>query len=129
MCFGTFVFSIGTVAFQQLQRQQAWRFGSSERVGARAALQFLGPGDDTVELSGLIAPEFTGERVSLDILRMLATNGQQLPLVDGTGRIYGDYVVTSLNETSTLFFPDGTPRRIEFQLSLRRAPESSKAGT
>lgn len=127
MSFGTFVFSLGTAAFQQLQRQQQWRFGSNERIGASAALQFLGPGEETIELSGLIAPEFTGERASLDTLRELAALGQQLPLVDGTGTVYGSYVIVGLNETGTLFFRDGIPRRIEFQLSLRRADDAEEA--
>ncbi|CEH38032.1 Phage P2 GpU family protein (fragment) [Xanthomonas citri pv. citri] len=45
--------------------------------------------------------------------------------------MYGPYVLLAVNETATLFFPDGTPRRVEFQLSLRRtddvAPEATAA--
>ncbi|MGQ5369312.1 phage tail protein, partial [Xanthomonas arboricola pv. corylina] len=117
--------------YLQLQRQMSWRHATSERVGARAASQFLGPGDETIELSGLIAPDLTGSRGSLTTLRRLAAAGEPLPLVDGTGWVYGPYVLLAVNETATLFFPDGTPRRVEFQLSLRRtddiAPEATAA--
>ncbi|MBV6863784.1 phage tail protein [Xanthomonas euvesicatoria] len=123
MSYGTFVFSLDSAAFLQLQRQMSWRHASSERVGARAASQFLGPGDDTIDLSGLIAPELTGTRASLDTLRELAADGEPLPLVDGTGVVYGPYLLLAINETASLFFEDGTPRRIEFQLSLRRADD------
>ncbi|MGV7167417.1 phage tail protein [Xanthomonas axonopodis pv. cajani] len=123
MSYGTFVFSLDSAAFLQLQRQMSWRHASSERVGARAASQFLGPGDDTIDLSGLIAPELTGTRASLDTLRELAADGEPLPLVDGTGVVHGPYLLLAINETASLFFEDGTPRRIEFQLSLRRADD------
>uniref|UniRef100_UPI000D5520CB phage tail protein n=1 Tax=Xanthomonas fragariae TaxID=48664 RepID=UPI000D5520CB len=123
MSYGTFVFALDSAAYLQLQRQMSWRHPTSERVGARAASQFLGPGDETVELSGLIAPELTGTRASLDTLRELAADGEPLPLVDGTGVVYGPYLLLSVNETASLFFEDGTPRWIEFQLSLRRADD------
>ncbi|PPU42271.1 phage tail protein [Xanthomonas arboricola] len=129
MSYGTFVFALDSAAYLQLQRQMSWRHPTSERVGARAASQFLGPGDETIELSGLIAPDLTGTRTSLDTLRTLAAAGEPLPLVDGTGMVYGPYVLLSVNETASLFFQDGTPRRIEFQLSLRRADDVAPEAT
>ncbi len=50
----------------------------------------------------------------------MADTGKAWPLVEGTGRIYGLWIVESMSETRTLFFRDGTPRRIEFRLSLKR---------
>ena len=41
-------------------------------------------------------------------------------VIEGSGRIYGLWVIESLSETKTVFFRDGTPRRIEFTLSLKR---------
>lgn len=128
MSYGTFVFSLSTLAYQELQRQQAWRFGASERIGARAALQYLGEGEETIELTGLLAPELTGTRDSLDTLRELAADGQALPLVDGNGVVYGSYVLTSLRESQSIFFADGTPRRIEFTISLRGEDSAARAG-
>lgn len=129
MAFGTFAFSLPQLAYQQLQRSTAWRHSSSDRVGARAARQYLGPGDETIELSGLVAPELTGDPASLDTLRELAGEGRPYPLVDGAGAVHGAFVITSLNETHTLFFPDGTPRRIEFQLGLTRVDDEEPAGS
>lgn len=125
MALGTFVFSLDTLAYQTLQRQTAWRHSSSERVGARAVHQFVGPGDDTFELSGLVAPELTGDVASLDTVRAMADEGRPLALVDGTGVVYGAFVVASLSETRTLFFRDGAARRIEFQLSLTRVDDDA----
>lgn len=128
MALGTFVFSLSTAAYQQLQRQSAWRHSSSERVGARAASQYVGPGDDTIELSGLIAPPLTGDIASLDTLREVADTGRPSALVDGTGIVYGAFIITSLSETRSLFFRDGSARKIEFQLSLLHVDDAADAG-
>lgn len=127
MSYGTFVFSLTTLAYQELQRSQSWRFGATERVGARAALQYLGEGEDTIELSGLLTTELTGSRDSLDTLRDLAKAGQALPLVDGAGAVYGNYVITALKDTGTLHWPDGTPRRVDFGISFRRDDDAAAA--
>lgn len=128
MCLGTFVFGLTTLPYQQLQRQAAWRHAASDRIGARAAHQFLGVGEETVTLSGWIAPELAGSLLSLDALRDMADAGQPQALVDGTGQVHGAFVITGLDQTQTLFYPDGTPRRVEFQLALRRVAEDTMAG-
>jgi len=127
MALGTFVFSLPELAYQQLQHAMSWRHASSERVGARAAHQYIGPGDETIELSGIVAPPLTGSTASLDLLRDLANEGRPLSLVDGTGVVYGAFAITSITATKTLFFEDGAARRIEFQLSLLRVDESANA--
>lgn len=124
MSLGLFAFSLSTLAYQELQRQTAWRHASSERVGARAAHQYVGPGDDTITLSGLLAPELTGDPAAIDTLRDMADQGRAWPLVDGTGRVHGAFVIESLSETRRLFFRDGVARRVEFQLSLKRVDET-----
>lgn len=120
LALGMFVFSLSTAAYQALQRQTEWRHTSSNRVGAAPARQFLGRGDDSITLPGVILPELAGSALSLDALRLMANTGKAWPMVEGSGRIYGLWIIESLSETKTLFFRDGTPRRIEFTVSLKR---------
>lgn len=120
MALGMFVFSLPTLAYQELQRQTDWRHPSSSRVGTNPARQYAGRGDDAITLPGIILPELAGSVLSLDALRMMADTGKAWTLVEGTGRILGIWVIESLSETRTLFFQDGTARRIEFSLSLKR---------
>ncbi|MGY2204581.1 phage tail protein [Pseudomonas tolaasii] len=123
LSLGMFVFSLSTLAYQELQRQTNWRHASNSRVGAAPALQFVGRGDDTITLPGVILPELAGSTLSLDALRLMANTGKAWPMVEGSGRIYGLWVIDSLSETKTLFFRDGTPRRIEFTLTLKRTDD------
>ncbi len=127
MALGTFIFSLPTLVYQELQRSSSWRHASTERIGARAASQFLGPGEETITLGGMLAPEFACDPAELDTLRILADAGQPLALVSGSGIVFGAYVITGLTETGMLFFADGTPRRVEFDLQLRRVPDEDMA--
>ena len=120
MILGYFVFSLYTLAYQDLQRQLAWRHASTIRVGARPAHQYLGPDDETLTLSGVLLPEFASSRLSLELLEAMATTGRSWPLIQGDGLLYGEYLITGIQTTGTLHFQDGAPRKIEFQLTLKR---------
>lgn len=123
MALGMFVFSLHTAAYQELQRQTDWRHASNNRIGAAPARQFVGRGEDAITLPGILFPELAGTALSLDSLRLMANTGKAWPMVEGTGRIYGLWVIESLSETKTIFFDDGTPRRIEFTISLKRTDD------
>jgi phage protein U len=115
---GMFVFSLPTLAHDELQRRCDYRHARNARVGARDAVQFLGPGDDTVSLSGSAYAELSQGAASLDELRDMAATGEHWRLVDGSGRVFGSFVITGIDERQKHFFPDGTPRRIDFAIDL-----------
>lgn len=118
---GIFVFQLKTAPFQTLRRSTRWRWQGNDRVGQRAAYQFMGPGDDLVTLSGVLMPEVTGGPVTLDIIRAMADAGQAWPLIGGDGYIYGLWFIESLEETRSELLEDGAARKIEFSISLKRS--------
>lgn len=120
MCLGQFVFQLDTLAYQQFKRRTAWKHPTQSLVGARDASQFLGPGEDTITLDGSVVPEFAGDHLNLDALRYMANTGQAYALVEGTGAIFGAFVITEIEETRSHFYEDGSPRKVEFSISLRR---------
>ena len=120
MALGMFVFSLPTLAYHELQRQTEWKHPSASRVGTRDAFQYTGPGDDTITLSGWIAPELTGTLFSLDALRLMADSGKAWILIQGTGKIYGTFVITSMTEGKTMLGKNGAPQRVDFSVSLKR---------
>lgn len=102
-----------------------WRWVGNNCVGKRAAYQFAGPGDDTITLSGVLMPEITGGPTTLDALRLMGDQGMAWPLIGGDGTIYGLWMIQSVEETKSAFFADGTARKIEFSLSLKRADDTN----
>ena len=120
MVLGAYFFSIDTAAYQDLVRTNEYRWPSQDRITRKPALQYVGPGHETICLNGVIYPEYKGGLYQMELLR--AEAGLDVPqlLVDGTGLVWGKYVIERIEETKTVFFSDGTPRKIEFKLDLRR---------
>lgn len=124
LTLGLFVFQLDTLPYQSFQRQVSWRHPTNSRVGTSPASQFVGRDNDKVSLDGVLLPELTGGTVSLALLEAMADQGKAWPLIEGTGMIYGMFVVESLNTTRTVFFKDGAARKIDFTLALKRVDES-----
>lgn len=118
MALGMFLFELGTLPFEELQHKMDWRHARSPRIGARDATQFVGPGDETISLSGAVYTELSDGFVSLEDLRAMADQGEAWPLVAGNGRIYGNFVITAIDERQVYLMADGTPRRIDFGIDL-----------
>ncbi|ELI8045028.1 TPA: phage tail protein [Yersinia enterocolitica] len=126
MALGMFVFMLQTVPYQNLQHQMAWRHPSNARIGLRPSSQFLGPDEESITLSGVLYPELTGGKVSLMALQLMAETGKAWSLIEGNGAIHGMFVIESLSRTKSIFFSDGSARKIEFTLTLKRTDESLK---
>ncbi|QNI03591.1 phage tail protein [Halomonas sp. SH5A2] len=77
----------------------------------------------TITLTGTLLPSFTRGRFSLDEVREMANQGNAWPLVEGTGRQYGLWVITRVEETSSFFFQDGAAEKIEFTLVLEHVDD------
>ena len=127
MALGQFVFGMESLSFSELQRQTRWKHSSASRIGARDARQFLGQGDDTITITGLLAPELTGSLESLKELRAMGDTGAAYALVDGAGQVYGAFLLEGLDEGQTLHHKDGTPRRVDFTINLTRTDDDRAA--
>lgn len=123
LAFGPFTFGMSTAAYHQLQRQMQFKHGATARVGERDAVQYIGPGSEVLTLTGTVAPEVSGTLASITQLEDLGGKGQSYVLIDGAGYIYGVFYIDSLQTTQTYLFDDGTPRKVEFSLSLERSDD------
>ncbi|CNJ93697.1 phage P2 GpU [Yersinia mollaretii] len=126
MALGMFVFMLKTVPYQDFQHQMAWRHPSNTRIGLRPISQFIGPDKESITLSGLLYPELTGGKVSLMALQLMADTGKAWSLIEGNGAIHGMFVIESISRGKSIFFRDGSARKIEFTLKLKRTDESLK---
>ncbi|EAN5458940.1 oxidoreductase [Salmonella enterica] len=59
-------------------------------------------------------------------LQWMADTGKAWPLIEGTGFIYGMFVITSLSRTRTFLSPNGHACKIEFTLTLKRVDSNLK---
>lgn len=125
MTLGFFVFSRLTVPYQASQHDMVWRHPTNSRVGARPSAQFLGVGDETLTLSGVLMPEITGGELSLEALRKMADTGKAYPLIEGRGTVTGFFVIEKISKGRGEFFSDGAARRIEFTIELKRVDEKN----
>ena len=120
MTLGWFVFMRSTAAPQSQQDERAWRHPGNNRVGARPSYQFLGVDEETSTLSGVLLPELTGGPVALDMLNLMADSGGAFPLIQGDGVMRGSFVIEGISTTRSEFFADGSARKIEFTIKLKR---------
>lgn len=119
MILGVYPFSLRTAAYEQLQRSASYRWQGQDRVGRLPAQQYVGPGAMDVSINGTILPHWNGGLYQVDAMRAAAGLGKPLLMVDGTGRVWGDWVIMSIAETETEHFADGVPREIGFSMKLR----------
>lgn len=127
MVLGLFVFERRTLPYQSMQYSKDYRWASNDRIGKPPAYQYLGEGETTRTLSGVLYPEITGGRLSLTAIELMADEGRAWPLIDGTGMIHGMYVIDKVTHMHTELFSDGAARKIEFSLSLKRVDKSLAA--
>ncbi|WP_174515779.1 phage tail protein [Wolbachia endosymbiont of Cardiocondyla obscurior] len=80
----------------------------------KTSLQSIGSGIENIDLTGVIYPHC--QNGSLEQLRNMR---EPNVLVDGSGKVLGNFVITHIEEKQTLYFPCGLPRKIEFQLKLK----------
>jgi uncharacterized protein len=73
----------------------------------------------------MVAPDNSiGSIASINELAAMGDAGDAYVLVDGIGNVYGAFIIDSLNETATYHTKEGIPRKIEFNLTLKRVDDS-----
>lgn len=127
MILGMFVFSLKTTPYQTFEHTKSWRYPTNNRLGRIPALQFTGKDNEQITLSGVLMPEITGGKLSLVALELMADLGKPWPLIERSGIIYGMFVIESISQTKTNFFKDGTARKIEFTIQLKRVDDGLKS--
>ncbi|RDD33786.1 MULTISPECIES: phage tail protein [unclassified Wolbachia] len=80
----------------------------------KTLLQNIGSGIECIDLTGVIYPRYQSNG-----LEQLKNIRDTQVLVDNSGNVLGNFVITNVEEKQILFFPDGKPRKIEFILKLK----------
>lgn len=123
MQLGSYQFGLSTAAYQEFQRSTAYTWAAQSRFGKDDALQSTGPGADTITLTGVVFPEHFGGIGQLDEMRLLGGQGDLQTLIDGRGRMLGDWAIEGVEELGSIFAQAGVARRQQFTIKLRRGPD------
>jgi phage protein U len=126
LALGMFVFERRTLPYQSMQHSKiiAGRLMTGSANLLLISFSARGKRD---QLAGTLYPAITGGRLSLLAVELMADEGRAWPLIEGTGNIFGMYIVDKVSTTHTEFFSDGAARKIDFTLSLKRVDESLTA--
>jgi phage protein U len=130
MMLGSFKFCVSNAAYQDFSRQTEYNWASQNRIGADDALQYLGPGNDSITLTGVVYP-FHGWPLKnagfkqINKLRELAAKGAPQSLTTGMGEYRGKWVILSVDEKVNVHGPQGAPLRQEFTVKLRKYEDGS----
>lgn len=120
MMLGPYPFMLNTAAYQTLKRAATYRWAEQARVGRKPAQQFMGAGADEITLDGEIIPHWKGGYGQIDLMRLQASLGKPLILLEGYGGILlGKFVIANIAETKSELGADGAPGVIAFTMTLR----------
>lgn len=128
MILGVYRFIIKNAAYQSLKRHSSYKWQEINRIGSNPALQFTGFGVETIEIEGVIYTHFKGGLKQVTLMRAQAGLGKPLFLISGNGFAFGRWCITQITENQSNFLSDGSPRKIEFSLTLKRYGEDKKKG-
>lgn len=120
MKLGDFVFSMDTVNPDSYNNNVGWNWQEQSLIDEYPQLQFTSYQAQTKTINGKIYPNFKGSLWQIEQLIAYADTAEPLTLVDGSGRILGDWVITSVNYTEDSLDRDGNARRIGFQIDIKK---------
>lgn len=120
MLLGPFRFSCATAPYDETSRVSSWDWKEQELIGQAPVLQYTGPRAETLTLRGRIIPGTTGGVEQLAQMRALAGFGKPMILIDGMGRVYGNWVIEGIADTGTRHHKDGYPRLVIFDINLKK---------
>lgn len=118
MLLGTTVFSVNTTTYNSITRAAAWQWQALSVIGKSPCYQYLGKGEITININGVVYPGQYGSKTQLLLLEQAAGLGVPLPMFSGAGVELGAWCVKSFSETRSELFDNGQPRKIEFTLDL-----------
>lgn len=118
-----FKFSLDTAAYQELSRSNSWNWEEQNQAGTYPNLQYTGKASERITLRGKVFPHFRGGLGQVAAMRALGDKAKPMLLTDGLGKVWGEYIIDSLDEGTRLFWANGAPREQSFTLSLKKYAE------
>lgn len=124
LSLGQFVFKSDTLLLNELSRARNFSYAKNDVAHGRERLQFTGVGDETITIPfAVFEANGFGKRAAVDELAQMASTGGGYVLIDGTGYIYGVFVIESIDDKRSYLLQNGAPQKIDGTLKLRRVDD------
>ena len=120
---GGYIFDMDSASVLKSSRKTSYAWAKQKHIGSLRQLHFLGPEDDSIQLSGTFYPHHRGGLEQMNKLRVEAGQGKPLRLVytdSKIGQNLGHWVIKQISEDRTLFLANGIPLKISFNINLWR---------
>lgn len=122
LSLGPHVFDILPVNLQSIERALVMNWPAISRFGGAPARQYVGEGEHTIRLTGLVFPEAFGGYEEYEALRATVLAAQpviMLGLGAGlVGTVFGLVVITGVRDRQDHLAPDGIGRRLAFDIEV-----------
>ncbi|WP_285411953.1 phage tail protein [Pseudomonas sp. lyk4-40-TSB-59a] len=117
MALGSFIFGLSRdFAYSTLSRKSEGGWTELQILNSKPRSHQTGQKPETLTISGTSMYAVGMER--LDELRALQALRVPLPLIDGIGRNWGLWRITTVQETQTCIIDDGTAMVVDWTLEL-----------
>jgi len=136
MMWGSFIFSLSTLAYQRLTVQEGWNWAAQPRIGETERLQYTGKKAPVIQFEGEIYAALVNDSLltsalesyglfsssgmdPVEQLRMQANTHMPYMLVTGTGRVMGYWALTQLSQVMDTFGLNGQHTHQTVSLTLQ----------
>lgn len=105
--------------FKSMVSNNSARFAEHPLIDGKSILQKTGNELETKNIDIYVHRQFIEPQPFVDTLKNYLSIGAILPFIDGNGKVYGDFVLFSVNETVTELSPTGGLIAATVQLVLK----------
>lgn len=95
-------------------------FAKHELISSRRGYEFVGPGEDSLDLSGQLLPFHIGGLSELEFAKQLCTTGEPVFVMRGDGQVMGWYQLMKVKERHSQIGPGGVGFVVAYALHLEK---------
>jgi uncharacterized protein len=125
---GALQFALAPLNAHEIDRQAKADYVDKKIISRPPVYEYMGDGEDTITVRGRLFPFKTGGLGAVELAYTIMESGAPQMVVRGDGKVYGWFVIVSINERAEYLAPDGVGQLIGVEVELKRADAPTAAG-
>ncbi len=111
----------GSRGFTSLEESFGVNYAQHERIRSKPRLERVGDNLDTISFDMYLHSQFTDPESDIAALRTYMQDGEILPLILGTGKVLGNFVIPNFTKTTEFTDPSGNLIAVSLSVELLEA--------